>query len=171
MRIRYWSSDVCSSDLTAKVHTTGGRERGVARSCDGNLDIRLSTPGAGGSGSNPEQLLAAGWSACFEGAIDLAARKNRITLPADLAIDAEIDLNLSDDGYFLRARFNISLPGLERGVAQDLVDEAHRTCPYSKRSEEHTSELQSLMRISYAVFCLKKKKNTQHTHNKLQHHK
>src|SRR3546814_20713083 len=69
---------------TGKVHTTGGRERGVARSCDGNLDIRLSTPGAGGSGSNPEQLLAAGWSACFEGAIDLAARKNRITLPADL---------------------------------------------------------------------------------------
>src|SRR3546814_9487342 len=83
---------------TAKVHTTGGRERGVARSCDGNLDIRLSTPGAGGSGSNPEQLLAAGWSACFAGAIDLAARKNRITLPDDLTIDAEIELNLSEIG-------------------------------------------------------------------------
>ena len=117
---------------TGKVRTTGGRERGVARSADGNLDIRLSTPGAGGSGTNPEQLLAAGWSACFEGAIGLAARKKRVTLPADLAIDAEIDLNLGDGGYFLRARLNVSLPGLERGVAHDLVDEAHRTCPYSK---------------------------------------
>src|SRR3546814_18475556 len=66
---------------TAKVHTTGGRERGVARSCDGNLDIRLSTPGAGGSGSNPEQPLAAGWPACSEGAITRDARQNRTPMP------------------------------------------------------------------------------------------
>ena len=117
---------------TGRVRTTGGRERGVARSADGTLDIRLSTPGAGGSGTNPEQLLAAGWSACFEGAIGRAARKRRIALPADLAIDAEIDLNLGDSGYSLRARLNVSLPGIARDVAQDLIDEAHRTCPYSK---------------------------------------
>lgn len=117
---------------TARVRTTGGRERGVARSSDGNLDIRLTTPGTAGSGTNPEELLAAGWSACFEGAIGLAARKRRIALPPGLAIDAEIDLSLGDGGYFLRARLNVSLPGMARDAAQDLVEEAHRTCPYSK---------------------------------------
>jgi Ohr subfamily peroxiredoxin len=117
---------------TAKTHTTGGREHGVARSSDGNLDIRLSPPGSGRPGTNPEQLLAAGWSACFEGAIGLAARRQRITLPAGPEIDAEVDLNHGESGYFLRARLNVSLPGVERDVAQALVDEAHRTCPYSK---------------------------------------
>jgi Ohr subfamily peroxiredoxin len=77
---------------TAKTHTTGGRANGAARSSDGRLDIVLSTPGTAGSGTNPEQLFAAGWSACFEGALGIAARKMRITLPADLAIDAEVDL-------------------------------------------------------------------------------
>jgi Ohr subfamily peroxiredoxin len=117
---------------TAKTHTTGGRENGVSRSSDGRLDVRLSTPGSARIGTNPEQLLAAGWSACFESAIALAARKMKITLPADLAIDAEIDLNLADGGYVLRARLNVSLPGVERDVAQALVDEAHQICPYSK---------------------------------------
>jgi Ohr subfamily peroxiredoxin len=117
---------------TAKTHTTGGRENGVARSSDGRLDIKLSTPGTAGAGTNPEQLFAAGWSACFEGAMALAARKKKITLPADLAIDAEVDLNLGDGGYFLAARLNVSLPGVERDVAQALVNEAHQTCPYSK---------------------------------------
>ena len=117
---------------TAKTHTTGGRENGVSRSSDGRLDVRLSTPGSARIGTNPEQLFAAGWSACFESAIALAARKMKITLPADLAIDAEVDLNLADGGYFLRARLNVSLPGVEREVAQALVDEAHRICPYSK---------------------------------------
>jgi len=77
-------------------------------------------------------LFAAGWSACFESAIALAARNRKITLPADVAIDAEVDLNLADGGYFLRARLNVSLPGVEREAAQALVDEAHRICPYSK---------------------------------------
>jgi lipoyl-dependent peroxiredoxin len=117
---------------TARVHTTGGRDHGLARSSDGHLDVRLSTPGGAGSGTNPEQLLAAGWSACFESAMGLAARKRKIALPADLTIDAEVDLNLADGGYFLRARLNVSLPGIERDIAQALVDEAHEICPYSK---------------------------------------
>lgn len=117
---------------TAKTHTTGGREKGAARSSDGRLDVRLSTPGAAGAGTNPEQLFAAGWSACFEGAMGLAARKLKVVLPPDTAIDAEVDLNLGDGGYFLRARLNVSVPGLERAVAQAVVDAAHQTCPYSK---------------------------------------
>ena len=117
---------------TAKVRTTGGRDHGVARSSDGHLDVRLSTPGTAGSGTNPEQLFAAGWSACFESAMGLAARKRKIALPSDLAIDAEVDLNLADGGYFLRARLNVSLPGVKPDVAQALVDEAHEICPYSK---------------------------------------
>lgn len=117
---------------TAQTHTTGGREHGVARSSDGHLDVTLSSPGAGGAGTNPEQLFAAGWSACFEGAMGLAARRMKISLPDDLAIDAEVDLNLDGDAYFLSARLNVSLPGLERDVAQAVVDAAHQTCPYSK---------------------------------------
>ena len=117
---------------TAKVHTTGGREHGESRSSDGRLNIKHSLPGSPGTGTNPEQLFAAGWSACFEGAMGLAARKRKITLPADTAIDAEVDLCNMDGAYFLRARLNVSLPGLEHDVAQALVDSAHETCPYSK---------------------------------------
>jgi osmotically inducible protein OsmC len=117
---------------TARTHTTGGRDKGAARSSDGRLDVRLSVPGGPGAGTNPEQLFAAGWSACFEGAMGLAARQMKIALPPDPAIDAEVDLNLGDGGYFLRARLNVSLPGLDRAVAQKVVDAAHQTCPYSK---------------------------------------
>jgi osmotically inducible protein OsmC len=117
---------------TARTHTTGGREHGVSRSSDGHLDIRLSTPGTAGSGTNPEQLFAAGWSACFEGAMGTVARRMRVALPADAAIDAEVDLCMADGGYFLQARLNVSLPGLDREVAQAVVDAAHQTCPYSK---------------------------------------
>jgi Ohr subfamily peroxiredoxin len=116
---------------TAKTHTTGGRE-GASRSCDGRLDIKLSQPGSSGSGTNPEQLFAAGWSACFEGAMGLAARKMKITVPEDAAIDAEVDLVLVEGAYFLQARLNISLPGIERETVQALADAAHQTCPYSK---------------------------------------
>lgn len=117
---------------TGKTHTTGGRERGVAKSSDGNLDLRLSTPGTNGKGTNPEQLFAAGWSACFEGALSLAARKLKVTLPENTAIDAEVDLVSDESGYSLQARLNVSLPGLEKDVAQQLVDFAHGACPYSK---------------------------------------
>jgi lipoyl-dependent peroxiredoxin len=87
----------------------------------------FSTPGTSGIGTNPEQLFAVAWSACFESAIALAARKKK-RLPADVAIDAEVDLNLADAGYLLRTRLNISLPGVEREAAQALVDEAHEIC-------------------------------------------
>jgi Ohr subfamily peroxiredoxin len=117
---------------TAKTHTTGGREHGVSQSSDGRLDIKLSTPGTNGVGTNPEQLFAAGWSACFEGALGIAARKSRITLPEDTAIDAEVDLRSGKDGYSLQARLNISIPGVDREIALALVEEAQRTCPYSK---------------------------------------
>jgi lipoyl-dependent peroxiredoxin len=117
---------------TAKVRTTGGRDHGAARSSDGHLDVRLSTPGGAGSGTNPEQLFAAGWSACLESAIALAARKRKIALPTDVTIDAEVDLKLADDGYSLSARLNVSVPGIERQVAQALLDEANEICPYSK---------------------------------------
>ena len=117
---------------TAKTRTTGGRENGAARSSDGRLDIRLSAPGSARIGTNPEQLFAAGWSACFESAIALAARRRKTALPADVAIDAEVDLNLGDDGYSLTTRLNVSLPGVEREAAQALIDEAHQICPYSK---------------------------------------
>jgi Ohr subfamily peroxiredoxin len=117
--------------FTAKVHTTGGRE-GASRSSDGRLDIKLSSPGSAASGTNPEQLFAAGWSACFEGAMGLAARKMKVALPADTAIDAQVDLCLTDGAYFLQARLNVKIPGVARDVAQAVVDAAHQTCPYSK---------------------------------------
>jgi Ohr subfamily peroxiredoxin len=117
---------------TARTHTTGGRLDGVSRSSDGRLDVRLSPPGAAGIGTNPEQLFAAGWSACFEGALEIAARRRKIALPRKCAIDAEIDLLLEGDAYALRARLIVSLPGLDPDIARDLIDEAHRTCPYSK---------------------------------------
>jgi Ohr subfamily peroxiredoxin len=116
---------------TAKTHTTGGREKGASRSSDGRLDVKLSVPGGPGMGTNPEQLLAAGWSACFESAMALVARKMKVALPADLAVDAEVDLNLGADGSFLRARLNVALPGVDRKVAEALVEGAHEACPYS----------------------------------------
>jgi lipoyl-dependent peroxiredoxin len=122
--------------FTAKVHTTGGRD-GTSRSSDGHLDVTLSSPVSAGVGTNPEQLFAAGWSACFEGAMGLAARKMRVVLPADTAIAAEVDLCLTDGAYFLQARLNVSLPGVEPGVAQALVDAAHQTCPYSKATRNN----------------------------------
>ena len=118
---------------TGKTHTTGGRD-GAARSSDDRLDIKLSRPGSTGAGTNPEQLFAAGWSACFIGAMGRAAGKLQVTLPTDVAVDAEIDLGTTDGDYFLQARLNISLPGLERGVAQAVVEAAHQLCPYSKMS-------------------------------------
>src|ERR1700721_922304 len=117
--------------FTAKVHPPGGRE-GASRSSDGRLDIKLSSPGSTGGGTNPEQLFAAGWSACFEGAMGLAARKMKIALPVNTAIDAEVDLCKVEEGFFLQARLYVSLPGLQREVAQALTDAAHQTCPYSK---------------------------------------
>jgi Ohr subfamily peroxiredoxin len=116
---------------TGKTHTTGGRE-GASRSSDGRLDVKLSSPGGPGAGTNPEQLFAAGWSACFESAIRIAARQRKVAVPDDLAVDAEVDLILADGAYSLGARLNVSVPGVDREIARALVDDAHRTCPYSK---------------------------------------
>jgi lipoyl-dependent peroxiredoxin len=130
-------NDIVKVIHTAKTGTTGGRDNGTSRSSDGLLDIRLSTPGSARIGTNPEQLFAAGWSASFANAIALAARKRKITLPAKISIDAEVDLNLGDGGYFLSTRFNVRLPGLERNVAKALVDEAEKVCPYSKATRDN----------------------------------
>lgn len=116
---------------TGKTHTTGGRD-GASRSSDGRLDVKLSTPGSAGAGTNPEQLLAAGWSACFIGAMGKAAATMKITLPAETAVDAEVDLGTTEGSYFLQARLNVSLPGLDREVAEAVANAAHQTCPYSK---------------------------------------
>jgi Ohr subfamily peroxiredoxin len=116
---------------TAKVHTTGGRD-GAASAADGRLEVKLSTPGTSGTGTNPEQLFAAGWSACFLSAIELVARKQKVPLPADRAIDAEVDLGTNEGGFVLRARLKVNLPGLDRAIARALVDAADQTCPYSK---------------------------------------
>ena len=117
---------------TAKTHTTGGREGGSSRTSDGRLDVKLSVPGTPGNGTNPEQLFAVGWSSCFLSAIKIIASQRKVRLQTDPVIDAEVDLCTGDDGYSLRARLNVSLPGLDPEVAQSLLDAAEQTCPYSK---------------------------------------
>lgn len=120
---------------TTQASATGGRA-GRAVSENGVLDVTLTVPkelgGDGATGTNPEQLFAAGWSACFIGAMGIAAGKLKIRLPAETAVNAEVDLGTTDGDYFLQARLKVSLPGIEPDVAKALVDEAHRTCPYSK---------------------------------------
>ena len=116
---------------TAKAHTTGGREGGSSRTDDGRLDVKISLPGGPGAGTNPEQLFAAGWSTCFLSAIKLVAGKKKISLPADVAVDAEIDLGTTHGVFGLAARLNVSLPGMDRPAAQALVEAAHQVCPYS----------------------------------------
>ena len=117
---------------TAKAHTTGGRDGGASRTSDGRLDVKLSVPGTPGTGTNPEQLFAVGWSACFLSATKIVAARMKVKLPADVAIDTEVDLGMTGGGYFLQARINVILPGVEPEVAQRLVDAAHLECPYSK---------------------------------------
>jgi Ohr subfamily peroxiredoxin len=130
---------------TGSTHTTSGGRDGAARSTDGRLDIKLSSPGSAGTGTNPEQLLAAGWSACFIGAMGLAAGKLEVRLPPELSVDAAIDLCHGEGGYFLRARLNINMPGVERDVAQAVIEMAHRTCPYSKATRGNIDVLIELI--------------------------
>ena len=117
---------------TARAHTTGGRDGGASRTDDGRLDVKLSRPGTSGTGTNPEQLLAAGWSACFLSAIRLVAGKKQVTLPNDLAIDAEVDLGTTHGIHGLAARLTIRLPGMERLAAVALVEAADQACPFSR---------------------------------------
>jgi lipoyl-dependent peroxiredoxin len=116
---------------TGKTRTLGGRS-GTSRSSDGRLDVRLSSPGAPGSGTNPEQLLAAAWSSSFIGALEQEALHTTVSLPVSITIEAQVDLVTTGRADFLRARFDISLPGLGREAAQFLVDAAHQRCPLSK---------------------------------------
>jgi Ohr subfamily peroxiredoxin len=116
---------------TAKTRAAGGRS-GSTRSDDGRLDVTLSVPGTRQRGTNPEQLFAAGWSACFLSAVRQAAGVRRIRLPAGLELDAEVDLCNSGGEYFLQARLTVRMPGLERDLAQQLVEAAHQICPYSR---------------------------------------
>ena len=115
---------------TAKAHTTGGRD-GASRSDDGRLDVQLSSPGTGSTGTNPEQLFAAGYSACFIGAIKAVAGKSNTTLPDGLAVDAEVDLGTIPNAYGIAVRMTVHLPGMDRAAAQKLVDAANQVCPYS----------------------------------------
>ncbi len=115
---------------TARAHTTGGRD-GAARSDDGRLEVALSSPGGAGTGTNPEQLFAVGYSACFIGALKAVAARQKLALPQDVAIDAEVDLGTIPNAYGIAVRLHVHLPGMDRAQAQSLVDAAHQVCPCS----------------------------------------
>lgn len=118
---------------TAHAHTTGGRD-GQSTSDDGKLSVKLAPPpalGGNGNGTNPEQLFAAGYSACFMGAMKHVAGLKKITVPADASIDASVDIGPIPAGFGIAVKLVINLPGMDRAVAQDLVDTAHGVCPYS----------------------------------------
>ena len=115
---------------TAKAHTTGGRD-GVSRTDDGRLEVKLSSPGTAGTGTNPEQLFASGYAACFIGAMKAVAGIQKINLPADLAVDSCVDLGKVGEAYGIAVRLDVNLPGMPRPEAQKLVDAAHQVCPYS----------------------------------------
>ena len=112
--------------FSGKTHTSNGRN-GATRSSDGLLDLKLPAPHPAA-----ENLFGAAWSACYMGAIQVAASQRKLKLPADLAVDAQIDLHLADGAYFLSARLAVSVPGIERDQAQALIEAAHLICPYSK---------------------------------------
>ena len=121
---------------SATATTTGGRE-GQSASSDGNLKVTLSTPkelgGAGGEGTNPEQLFAAGYSACFIGAMKHVAGAQKLKLPADLSIEAVVGIgeNTAGKGFMVSADMTVNLPGMDSDAANKLVEEAHEVCPYS----------------------------------------
>jgi Ohr subfamily peroxiredoxin len=121
---------------TSHTYTTGGRE-GVGRSDDGRLDLLLSPPGAPGTGTNPEQLFAVCWSACFLGSLRHACNARKIQFPARAAVNAQVDLVHGEHGFFLQARLAVSLPDIEPDTAQELVEAAHQNCPYSKATRKN----------------------------------
>ena len=121
---------------TAKTHAVGGRE-GTARSSDGRVEVKLSSPGGPGQGTNPEQLFGIGYSACFLGAMKAVAPKVGVSVPAETAVDAEVDLGPTALGYGIAVRLKITVPGLERAKAEQLVSEAHKVCPYSNATRNN----------------------------------
>jgi Ohr subfamily peroxiredoxin len=130
---------------TAKAHTTGGRDGGASRTSDGRVDVKLSVPGTHGEGTNPEQLFAVGWSACFLSAIKIVAARMKVRLPPDAAIDAEVDLGTTGGRYLIQARLNVSLPGIDHETAQRLVEGAHMECPYSKATHGNINVVTTLI--------------------------
>lgn len=119
--------------FTAKTHTTGGHD-GAGRSSDGFVDVKLPQPHPAA-----ENLFGVAWSACYLGALGLAASQKGVTLPPDAAVDAEINLNNDAGAFFLSARLNVSLPGIDREVAEALTHTAHGICPYSKATKGNIS--------------------------------
>ena len=115
---------------TAHAHTTGGRD-GHSKTDDGRLEVNLSSPGTSGTGTNPEQLFAAGYSACFIGAMKAVAGMKKTSIPDDLSVDASVDLGKIPAGYGIAVRLDVNLPGMDRAAAQDLINAAHQVCPYS----------------------------------------
>ena len=125
---------------TAHAHVTGGRD-GSANIPESNLNLKLTTPkelgGGGGDGTNPEQLFAAGYSACFIGAMKFVAARDKINLPKDVAIDGSVGIGQIPNGFGIEVELKISLPGMDRGEAQALVDKAHIVCPYSNATRNN----------------------------------
>ncbi len=119
--------------FSGKTHTTAGHD-GVGRSSDGFLDIKLPQPHPAA-----ENLFGVAWSACYMGALELAASKKKVTLPPGVAVDAQINLNMGDGGFFLTARLDVSLPGVEREVGEESIHAAHEICPYSKATHGNIS--------------------------------
>lgn len=119
---------------TAEMISTGGRD-GIANRPDGSFPLKLTVPtaigGPAGEGTNPEELFAAGYSACFIGALKVAGRQDRVAVPDDVQVAAKVSLGKIDTGYGLAVELVVHLPGLDRDVAQALVEKAHHTCPYS----------------------------------------
>ncbi len=133
---------------TARASATGGRD-GRALSSDGVLDVKLGVPkemgGAGGAISNPEQLFAAGYSACFLGALKHVAAQNKVTLPSDAKINGAVGIGPIPKGFGIEVALDISLPGMDRTVARDLIDKAHVVCPYSNATRGNIDVKLSLL--------------------------
>ena len=136
---------------TANAHTTGGRDGGSSRTSDGRLDVKLSIPGTQGAGTNPEQLFAVGWSACFLSAIKIVAARMKVKLPADVAVDSEVDLGMTDGHYLIQARLNVNLPGVDSETAEKIVEGAHMECPYSKATHGNINVVTNLIGTDTAV--------------------
>ena len=131
------SSSLETVIYTAHTHVTGGRS-GAGRSSDGAVDVKLSTPGSGKPGTNPEQLFGIGYSACFIGALQFAAAAKKLRLPDDASVDAEVTLGKTGAGdYQLAVKLNVDLPGFDDSLKRELIEAAHQTCPYSRMTRGH----------------------------------
>ena len=133
----------------AYAQATGGRD-GRAVSSDGVLDVALTTPkelgGAGGQGTNPEQLFAAGYSACFLGAMKFVARRDKLTLPANTSIEGVVGIGEIANGFGIEVELRISLPSLDETEAQILIDRAHIVCPYSNATRGNIDVILTLVK-------------------------